>query len=808
MAEEIQQRLIEQEMKESYLDYAMSVIVSRALPDVRDGLKPVHRRILYAMHKMGMLHNKPFKKSARIVGETLGKYHPHGDTAVYDSLVRMAQNFSLRYPLIDGHGNFGNQDGDPAAAQRYTEARLRRFSEEMLKDIEKETVNFMPNFDNSLKEPTVLPSLVPNLLVNGSSGIAVGMATNIPPHNLGEVADAVIEYVKNNDITIDELMDFIKAPDFPTGGFICGASGVKNAYKTGRGKIILKARTDVEENKIIISEIPYMLNKSVLIENIASLVKNGAIQDISDIRDESDRKGMRIVIDLKRNTDSQLVLNQLLKQTSLKTTYSIILLAIHDGKPVVMNIKDMIKNYVEHRKDVIVRRTEFDLRKAEDRAHILTGIKIALENVDPVVKLIKKADNVEIARIGLMKNYNLSEKQAQSILEMRLQRLTSLETKKVREEYEETLKMITDFKDILAKSERVSDIIVEDLKMLKKNYGDERKTEITGEEEDVEVEDLIKEEKVVVSVTRSGYIKQIPLNTYKLQRRGGRGVQGTKLKEEDVVDNIFVTSNLNYLMFFGNNGKVYWTKAYRLPMGTRYSKGNAIVNLLRLKKGEQINAVLKVSEFETGKSVIICTKKGIVKKTSLGEFSRPRQGGIKAISLKEGDEVVSVNLTDGNDVFIIATKKGNAVRFNEVDVRNMGRSAGGVRGVSLGKGDAVVGMEKCVENGSLFTITENGFGKRTLLDNYRLIKRGGKGVRNIITSERNGGVVSVSVVSDKDGLILISRKGIVIRVNAKEISCIGRNTQGLRVMKLSSGDKAIGVAKIRSEEVIEDNSTG
>ena len=800
MAEEIQKKLIEQEMKESYLDYAMSVITSRALPDVRDGLKPVHRRILYAMHKMGMVHNKPFKKSARVVGECLGKYHPHGDSAVYDSLVRMAQSFSLRYPLINGQGNFGSVDGDRAAAMRYTECKLRKLSDEMLKDIDKDTVNFVDNFDSSLKEPSVLPSMVPNLLVNGSSGIAVGMATNIPPHNLGEVVDAIVAYIKNNEIGIGELMDFLKAPDFPTGGLICGTSGVKQAYRTGKGKVVIKARTEIEEGRIIINEIPYMVNKSTLIESIAGLVKSGSVKDISDIRDESDREGMRVVIELKKNADADIVLNQLFKHTSLRNTFGINMLALDDGNPVVLNIKEMIVRYVEHRKEVIVRRTKFDLNKAEEKAHLLSGLKVALDNVDEIVALIKGADNVEVARHGLMQGYGLSEKQAQAILEMRLQRLTSLETEKIKRDYEETLKMIVEFKSILDSAERVLGMIVEKLEELKKNYGDDRRTEIAEEIEDVDVEDLIKEERVVVNVSHSGYIKQMPLKTYKSQRRGGKGVQGTKLKEEDVVDNIFVTSNLNYLLFFSDKGKVYWLKAYKLPTGSRYARGSAIVNLLRLGKDEKINEVLAVSEFETGKSVMFCTKEGLVKKTSLGEFARPRKGGIRAIGLRENDEVVSVRLTSGVDEFIIATRKGNAVKFNEEDVRNMGRTAGGVRGVTLGGNDCVVGMERCVENGSIFTITENGFGKRTKLGDYRLIRRGGKGVRNIITSDRNGNVVAIGIVVKGDGLILMSEKGVVIRVNAEDVSCIGRNTQGLKVMGLGVGDRVVSVAKIKNED--------
>ncbi len=1191
MPEDIQQRLIEQEMRESYVDYAMSVITSRALPDVRDGLKPVHRRILYAMHKLALVSSKPTKKSVRIVGEVLGKYHPHGDAPVYEALVRMAQPFSLRYPLVYGQGNFGcftadtkikltdgretnflqlideakhgkknytytvtkdgqikiaeiinprktkenakllkvtldngeeirctpnhlfllkdfsykeakqlkpgdslmplyqrfstldddehvvgyemiyqpredswdfthylsdvynieqevyaikngkvrhhidfnklnnnpdnilrmhwkdhwllhadltsekhkndayyrekiafgrklywaqehnrykksqevsernkqnwknpiyreqmskklseinkkyhaehpelkkiigkrssktlkrlwkdvkyrklfnekivasnkrrisnntgkvkfiktcqetlknypslnkeyfdetrkivysygastswetgfkkyfnedlqqllaevnknhkiikveflkeredvydltiehthnfalaagvfvhnSQDGDAPAAQRYTEAKLMKIADEMLKDIEKETVGFRPNFDESLKEPTVLPGLLPNLLLNGSTGIAVGMATNIPPHHLGEVIDGIIAYIKNNQISFEELTNHIRAPDFPTGGIICGISGIKMAYRSGRGKIILKAKTSIEEGKIIVHEIPYMVNKSLLIESIADLVKNGTIPDVSDLRDESDKQGMRIVFELKRNADAEIVLSQLMKHSALRVSIGITLLALHEGKPAIMNLKDMIKHYVAHRKEVVTRRTEFDLRKSQEREHVLFGLKICLENIDPVVKLIKQAENVEVARNGLMQNYALTEMQATAILDMKLQKLTSLETEKLMKERDELLRLIEEYKDILASQDKIYGIIVKELEELKSNFNDARRSEIAEEEGEIEVEDLIKEDNVVVNVTHAGYIKQMPLDVYKVQKRGGKGVQGTKLKDDDVVTDIFVTSNRNYLLFFSNKGQVYWLKAYQVPLGSRYSKGKAIVNLLSLEKDEVINAVLPVQEFSQGKSLLMCTRKGILKKTSLNEFSRPRKGGIKAVGLREGDELVGVKITNGNDDFIIATNGGNAVKFNEKDVREMGRNASGVRGVTLEEKDFVVGISNCNEGKTLFTITENGYGKRTMLDEYRLIKRGGKGVINIITSERNGNVVGTVVVQDDD-LILMSEKGVVIRTQAKDISCIGRNTQGLRVMRLEEGDKVVSVAKITREE--------
>ncbi|MDP3916692.1 MAG: DNA gyrase subunit A [Nanoarchaeota archaeon] len=800
MAGTVQTRLVEDEMKENYVDYSMSVITSRALPDVRDGLKPVHRRILYSMHQMGLTNNKAFKKSARIVGDVLGKYHPHGDTAIYDALVRMAQNFSLRYPLVDGHGNFGNVDGDGAAHQRYTEARLKKIAGEILKDINKETVDYRPNYDGSDEEPTVLPAILPNLLLNGSTGIAVGMATNIPPHNIVEVIDGIIAYIKNNQISFEELMQYIKAPDFPTGGIICGTSGVKMAYRSGKGKVVVKSKVNIEGNRITVTEIPYMVNKANLIENIANLVKVGVLSDISDLRDESDRKGMGIVIELKKNADPELVLNLLYKHTALKVSMGINLLALNEGRPAVMNLKEIIKHYVAHRNEVVTRRTKFDLKKSEEREHILSGLKIALENVDPVIKLIKEAVNVETARNGLMHNYQLTEIQANSILDLKLQKLTSMETEKLMRERDEMLRLIGEYKSILASNEKIYGIIINELEELKRTYGDGRRTMIGEEEGEVEIEDLIKEDKIVVNITNSGYIKQMPLEVYKVQKRGGKGIQGTKLKDEDFVNNIFVTSNLNSLLFFSNKGKVYWLKAYQLPIGSRYSKGKAIVNMLRLEQDEMINTILPVDKFEDGKSLMFCTKKGVLKKTSLKDFSNPRKGGIRSIGLREGDEVVGVKLANENDNLIIATKNGNAVKFNEKDVRVMGRTASGVRGVSLRSDDSVVGIGNCNEGLGLFTITENGYGKRTLLDAYRLIRRGGKGVRNIITSERNGKVVDTSVVYDNDELILMSEKGVVIRMLAKDIGCIGRNTQGVRIMRLLSGDRVVSVAKIAGEK--------
>ncbi|MEE9525286.1 MAG: DNA gyrase subunit A [Candidatus Woesearchaeota archaeon] len=798
--ERVIQQVIEDEMKKSYLDYSMSVIVGRALPDVRDGLKPVHRRILYAMHKMGMFHNKASKKSARIVGEVLGKYHPHGDTAVYDSLVRMAQPWSLRYPLINGQGNFGSVDGDRAAAMRYTEAKLKKLAEEMLKDIDKKTVKFVPNFDGSLKEPFYLPAKVPNLLVNGSSGIAVGMATNIPPHNLKEVADACVYLIDNPEAAVDELMRYVKGPDFPTAGIISGVSGIKSAYTTGRGRVIIKAKTHIEEgknrNKIVVTEIPYMVNKSMLVEEIANLVNAGKVKGISDLRDESSRKGMRVVITLRKDANQDIVLNQLMKHTRLKTTFGIIMLALVGGEPKVLNLKDLIHNYIIHRQRVVRRRTKFDLNKAEDRAHILEGLLIALKDIDSTVKMIKESSNAEEARKVLISKLQITEKQAVAILEMRLQRLTGLEQEKIKTEHTELLKLIEELKTILADENRILKIIKKELEEIKENYGDERRTVIIEkEEEDVVAEDLIKPENVVISITHSGYIKRLPIDTYKSQRRGGRGVIAATTKEEDFVEDLFIANTHSYVLFFTNKGKLKWMKVYEIPEAGRTAKGVAIVNLLRLGEGEKVTAYIPVKSLEEG-YLFMATKKGIVKKTAMKEFSKPRKGGIIAIGLKENDELISVKRTTGESVILLATKNGQSVKFDEKHVRNMGRSAKGVRGIKLKVDDAVVGMEIARDERTLFTITENGYGKRTLISEYRLINRGGSGVKNIICSERNGKVVGVKSVKDEDELMLISQKGVGIRVPAKGISVIGRATQGVRIMKLGEGDKVAAVAKV------------
>ncbi len=798
MPEEIQQKLIEEEMKESYLDYAMSVIVGRALPDVRDGLKPVHRRILYSMHNMGLQYDKPFAKSARIVGDCF-KYHPHGDAAIYDTLVRMAQDFSLRYPLVKGHGNFGSIEGFKAAHMRYTESKLAKISEEMLKDIEKETVKFVDNFDNSLKEPSVLPSNFPNLLVNGSSGIAVGMATNIPPHNIKEIVDGIIKVIENPKIELNELMRFVNGPDFPTGGIIIGKNGIKSSYFDGRGKILLRGKTEVEEKKgrksIIIKEIPYMVNKSNLIESIANLVRDKVVDGISDIRDESDRDGIRVVIELKKDFDENVILNQLYKSTQLQTTFGVINLALVDNEPKVLSLKELINYFILHRKDIIVKRSKFDLEKARKRVHILDGLKIALKNIDLGVKLIKNSKNVEEAQKSLIKEFNLSGVQAKAILEMRLQRLTSLEQNKLENEYKELLKLISELEIILASEERILGIIKEECLELKEKYGDERRTEIIDSEDDFEIEDLIQEEGVIVTMTNKGYVKRVPIYTYKEQKRGGKGVIATGTKEEDFVKELFITNTRDSILFFTDKGKVHWLKGYEIPSGSRYGSGKAIVNLLNLK-GESVTTMIPVKDFSEEKYLVMVTGRGFVKRIELDAFSKPRKGGILGIKLVE-DKLVDVKLTSGSDELIIGTKKGSAIRFNEKDVRVIGRSGRGVRGIRISKEDTVKGIEIC-EN-DLLTVTENGYGKRSKVEEYRLIKRGGKGVKNIKTSERNGRVVGIKSVKEDDEIMVITKKGKLIRSSVKGISLVGRNTQGVRIMKLDDGDKVIALTKVVGE---------
>jgi DNA gyrase subunit A len=788
----VQQRLIEEEMKEAYIDYAMSVIVSRALPNVCDGLKPVHRRILYAMKDMGMLHNKPFKKCARIVGEVLGKYHPHGDTAVYDSLVRMAQTFSLRYPLINGHGNFGSIDGDNAAAMRYTEARLQKIASEMLEDIDKETVDFADNFDASLKEPVVLPSKLPNLLINGSSGIAVGMATNIPPHNISEVLEACVAFVENQEISVEELMKYVKGPDFPTGGIILGRQGFTQAYLKGRGSVKVRSKVDIEDNKLIVSEIPYQVNKTTLIEGIVNLVKTKRVEGISDIRDESDRDGMRVVIILKKGVNAELILNQLYKNSQLQTSFGMNMLSLVDNQPRTLSLVEMIKYFILHRKDVVVKRTKFDLDKAEKRAHILEGLKIALENIDEVVKAIKGSKDVERARKELISKFSLSLEQSQAILDMRLHRLTSLETNKLKDEYNGLIKLIKKLREILADEGKVFDIIKEELKELKKKYGDARRTEVMDVDEVIEDEDLIKKENVVVTVTHDGYVNRLPTETYKQQGRGGRGIKATGTKEEDFVENVFTTSTHDYLLFFSNLGRVYWNKAYSIPSGSRYAKGMNLINLLRLRDKERIKTIIPISSFDLGYLNII-TKKGLIKKTALKAYSKPRKGGIVAVNLKQGDSLVDVILTKDGEELVVATANGRAIRFKDSVIRAVGRSSMGVRAIKL-RADKVIGVD--IARDSLLTVTENGYGKRTAIKEYNVINRGGLGVINIKTSDRNGKVIGIKSVKSEDDLMMVTKKGVLIRFSAKNISKIGRNTQGVRLMKLDSGDKVISVARV------------
>ncbi len=783
-------------MKQSYLDYSMSVIVSRALPDVKDGLKPVHRRILYAMYDMGMFHNKPYKKCARIVGETLGKYHPHGDQAVYDTLVRMAQSFSLRYPLIDGQGNFGSVDGDPPAAMRYTEARLAKISDEMTADLDKNTVDFVPNFDASLKEPVVMPSRLPNLLVNGSSGIAVAMATNIPSHNLSETVDAIAKVIDEPDIDAESLVNYVKGPDFPTGGIILGRSGIMSYYSTGRGRVIIRGKIETEESKsgkrrIIVKELPYMVNKSKLIEDIAACVREKRIKGITNMRDESDKEGMRIVIDVSRDTPTEFVLNQLYKHTQLQDTFGVIMLVLVDGQPKVLNMKQMIEEFIKHRKNVVIRRTKFELNKAESRVHILEGLITALNNIDAVVKLIKSAKGVSEAKKELIERYKLSVKQSEAILDMKLQRLTNLEQNKIRDEHKNLLEVIKQLKEILADDKKVYDIIKRELFEIKKKYGDERKTEIVSVdlEEEIDEEKLVKEEQIVIMLTRDNYIKRQPLDIYKSQRRGGKGIIGTKTKEEDIVTDTFVANTHNTIMFFTNKGKVYWMKAYKIPDTGRYARGKAILNLLDLEPDEKVVSLIPIKDFKEGKYLVMATKNGLIKKTELMKYSNLRKGGIIAIKLKEEDELVDTIFTDGNKEMIIATRKGYAIRFKEQDVRFVGRASMGVRGIRLREDDFVVGMETVDDEKSLLTITENGYGKRTLFHKYRVTRRGGKGIINLRTTNKTGHVIGIASVAKEDDIIVTTTGGLTIRTPVSEISTIGRATQGVRIIKLNENDK-------------------
>lgn len=799
--EKIVPRLIEDEMKSSYLDYSMSVIVGRALPNVKDGLKPVHRRILYAMHDMGIVHTKSFKKSARIVGEVLGKYHPHGDTAVYDSMVRMVQDFSLRYPLVRGQGNFGSIDGDNAAAMRYTEVKLSKISTEMLSDIDKETVKFVPNFDTSLKEPTVLPAKIPNLLINGSSGIAVGMATNIPPHNLIEVSNATIHLIDNPNAETLDLMEHIHGPDFPTGAMITGTEGIKRAYEKGKGKVILRAKTNIEQHKnkskIIVTEIPYQVNKSTLLIKIAELVKDKKLKDISDLRDESDREGIRVVIGLKANANPEIVLNQLYKHTSLQTTFGINLLALDDNIPKLLNLKQILKKYIEHRINIVTKRTKYDLRMAEERAHILEGLKIALDHLDKAIAMIKKSKSPDIANKSLQNTFKITPKQSQAILDMKLQKLTSLEQNKIIDELKEKIILIKKLKEILASNQKIRNIIKKELQELIEKYGDERKTEILeGDDELLDEEDLIKPQEVVVTITNAGYIKRTNVDEYRGQKRGGKGVIAATTKEEDFIEDLFIANTHSYVLFFTDLGKVYWSKVYRFPDTARAAKGLPIVNLLRLQKNEKITSYIPIRKFEDSKYIVMATKNGIIKKTKLLAYSKPRKNGIIALNLRENDSLVGVKLTDNSQQVILATKNGKAVRFKEAEVRVMGRTATGVKGIKLKEKDELIGMVIAEDKKSILTITQNGYGKRTLISNYRITHRGTSGIINIQCSERNGKVVAISSVTDDDEMMFISQKGITIRTSANGISQISRNTQGVRLMRLGKGDEVVSAAKI------------
>ena len=797
---------IEEEMKTSYLDYAMSVIVSRALPDVRDGLKPVHRRILYAMNELGMTPEKQYRKSARVVGDVLGKYHPHSDSSVYDAMVRLAQDFNTRYPLVDGHGNFGSVDGDSPAAMRYTEVKMTKLTLEMLRDINKDTIDYRPNFDETLKEPVVLPSKFPNLLVNGSSGIAVGMATNIPPHNLKEIIDGLIMLIDEPESDIEDLMTVIKGPDFPTGAIIMGKEGIKSAFTTGRGKVKIRAVAEIEEHtrgrdKIVITEIPYQVNKARLIEKIAELVRDKKIEGISDLRDESDREGMRIVIELKRDANPNIVLNNLYKQTQLQTTFGIIMLALVNDEPRILNLKQMLSYYLDHQKEIIIRRTQFDLNKAEERAHIVEGLKIALDNIDEVINIIRSSKEESIARTRLMDSFKLSEKQAQAILDMRLRRLTGLEREKLEEEYESLIKEINKLREILASEKLIYNIIKEELLEIKEKYGDRRRTKIMPSVDEIDIEDMIEEEDVIITLTHFGYIKRTPEDTYKTQKRGGKGITGLTTREEDFVEDLFITSTHDTMLFFTNKGKVYSLKAYEIPEGGRQAKGTAIINLLNLTKGERVSAVVPIEKYDPESNLVFITKKGTIKKTRLDQFKNIRKNGIIAINLREKDELIDVRKTNGKREIVVVTANGMSIRFHEEDVRTMGRSATGVKAISLKKDDRVVAMDLVEEGSDLLVVSEYGFGKRTSLDEYKVQKRGGVGLKTYNTKKKTGKLVSAKVINENDEIIMISTSGIIIRLKAKDISVMGRSTQGVTLMKLGNEeDKVMAVAKYVEEE--------
>jgi DNA gyrase subunit A len=803
---------IENQMKSAYIDYSMSVIVSRALPDVRDGLKPVHRRVLFGMLDLGVLSNRPYKKSARIVGEVLGKYHPHGDRSVYDAMVRMAQDWSLRYPLVDGQGNFGSIDGDSPAAMRYTEARLRKIAEEMLSDINKDTVDFQLNFDDSLEEPTVLPARIPNLLVNGASGIAVGMATNMPPHNLSEVVDGVIAYIDNHEITIPELMKFIKAPDFPTGGFIYGYEGVKDAYETGRGRIIMRGESKIETDShgresIIVTSIPYQVNKAEMIRKTADLINDKKIEGISDIRDESDRNGLRVVYELKRDAITNVVLNKLYQFTQLQTSFSVNNICLVKGRPMLLNLKQLIQYFVEHRHEVVIRRTRYELNEAEKRAHILEGLLIALDHIDEVIALIRSSRTPEEARNGLIENFSLTEIQARAILDMRLQRLTGLERDKIREEYNELLKMIDYYRSVLDDEGLRMEIIKNELLEIKASYGDEARTEIVYSASDFRIEDTIADENVVITISHMGYIKRTPLSEYRRQNRGGRGAKGSDIRDEDFLEYLYVATMHNYMLFFTEKGKVFWMRVYEIPEGTKTSKGRAIQNLINIEPDDKVRAFInlksiKDEEYINNNFIILCTRKGIIKKTSLEAYSRPRQNGINAITIRDDDQLLEARLTNGNNEVLMALKSGRAIRFNENTVRPMGRNASGVKGITLAnEQDEVVGMI-CPENGlsDILVVSEKGYGKRSKLDDYRITNRGGKGVKTINITEKTGQLISIDSVTDNDDLMIINRSGLIIRLAVADLRIMGRATQGVRLINLRDNDSIAAVTKVEVEK--------
>jgi DNA gyrase subunit A len=803
---------IEEEMRKSYLDYAMSVIVGRALPDIRDGLKPVHRRVLFAMHELGLNWNRAYKKSARVVGEVLGKYHPHGDSPVYEALVRMVQEFSLRYPLVDGQGNFGSIDGDPPAAMRYTETRLAKIAHELLADIDKDTVDFTPNFDESLQEPVVLPTKVPNLLVNGSSGIAVGMATNIPPHNLREVVDGLIKMIENPEVTIDELMTVIPGPDFPTRAYIYGRGGIREAYTTGRGIITLRAKAHVEKMRggreaIIVTELPYQVNKASLMEKIGELVRDKRIEGISERRDESSREGIRIVLELGRGEMPQIVINQLYKHTQMQTTFGVIMLALVGRRPQVVNLKQMLQEFIAFRREVVTRRTRYDLARAEERAHILEGLRKAVDQIDLVIRLIRQAESPDAAKDALMRQLTLSEIQAKAILDMRLQRLTQLERHKIVEEHEQTLALITDLKGILASEQRLLGIIKDELAALREEFGDDRRTEILAETADLTIEDLLADDDMVVTITRSGYIKRTHVEAYRSQKRGGKGVTGMETKEEDIVEDLFVASTHSFLLFFTNKGKVHWLKVHEIPEGGRQAKGKAMANVLSLADGERVATCVPVRDFESGGYVLFATKQGKVKKTELSAFSHPRAGGIQAITLEEDDEVMAARRTDGQREVLLSTRLGMIIRFPEDEVRPMGRTAAGVRGIDVDEGDQVIAAETLKEGITILTVTERGYGKRTPLEEYRLQGRAGKGIIDIKTAGRNGAVVGMLQVREGDDILVVTTKGKIIRVHADEVTSQGRNTMGVRIIDLDADDQVGNIARVEAEQAAPEASS-